>query len=145
MSVSRGLTSTVWPVWDCTGDPGSLSPPQLFSLLDQLAKTLHQFHPKATVWVSNQGFTQSQMSQFYAILATPQANSVYGIVYGPHARDTLTTTRAKVPAKYPIRLYPDLGHGLKSMYPNPLWPVVYAATEALNSQFSHLSMSLTLF
>ena len=41
----------------------------------------------------------------------------------------LAELRAKVPARYPIRHYPDITHSLQSQYPVPDWDVAYAVTE----------------
>src|SRR5882724_584982 len=51
------------------------------------------------------------------------------VVYGPQVRITLPELRAKVPAKYPIRRYPDITHSRHSQYPVPDWDVTYASTE----------------
>src|SRR5882724_4857439 len=51
------------------------------------------------------------------------------VVYGPQVRITLPELRAKVPAKYAIRRYPDITHSRHSQYPVPDWDVTYASTE----------------
>jgi hypothetical protein len=40
------------------------------------------------------------------------------------------SVRQRVPARYPIRLYPDVSHGLKTMTPQPNWVLQFALTEA---------------
>ena len=42
-----------------------------------------------------------------------------GIVYGPWVRIALPKLRARVPARYPIRRYPDITHSIHSEYPVP--------------------------
>ena len=41
----------------------------------------------------------------------------------------LSQLRAAVPAKYPIRRYPDITHSRHSQYPVPDWDLAYASTE----------------
>jgi hypothetical protein len=53
-----------------------------------------------------------------------------GIVYGPQSRLTLPRMRAAVPAKYPIRHYPDITHTRQSQFPVVDWDLAFALTEA---------------
>ena len=52
-----------------------------------------------------------------------------GVVYGPQVRVSLPELRKAVPAKYPIRDYPDITHSLRCQYPVPDWDVAYSLTE----------------
>ena len=51
------------------------------------------------------------------------------MVYGPQVRIPLPELRAKVPAQYPIRRYPDITHSRHSQYPVPDWDLAFATTE----------------
>ena len=53
-----------------------------------------------------------------------------GVVYGPQTRVSLPQLRKAVPARYPIRDYPDITHSLRCQYPVPDWDVAYSLTEA---------------
>ena len=44
-------------------------------------------------------------------------------------RMSLPQLRAAVPARYPIRHYPDITHSRQCQYPVPDWDVAYAVTE----------------
>ena len=79
------------------GDPGHTEPRHMFALLERQTANLRQFHPKAQMWVSPQGFTVDWMNQFYGLMAKQPA-WLTGIVFGPQVRDPLPTLRAKSPS-----------------------------------------------
>jgi hypothetical protein len=110
------------------GDPGHTAPKVLMALLEKQAENLRRFHPNAQMWVSPQSFSQDWLAEFLAILhAEPEWLS--GVVFGPQVRISLPDLRKVVPAKYPIRDYPDITHSLRCQYPVPDWDVAYSVTE----------------
>ena len=110
------------------GDPGHTQPKVLMSLLEKQTENLHRYHPKAQMWMSPQSFNREWMDEFLGLMKTePQWLS--GIVYGPQTRGSLADLRAAIPAKYPIRHYPDITHSRQSQYPVLDWDVAYAITE----------------
>ena len=109
------------------GDPGHTEPRHMFALLERQTASLRQFHPGATMWLSPQGFTVDWMNQFYDLMAT-QPSWLTGLVFGPQVRDPLPTLRAKIDARYQIRLYPDITHSLRAQYPVPDWDLAHAQT-----------------
>jgi hypothetical protein len=78
--------------------------------------------------MSPQGFDAEWMKEFYELMRAEPA-WLTGIVYGPQIRESLRQIRAGVPARYPIRLYPDITHSLNSQYPVPGWDLAYALTQ----------------
>ena len=50
--------------------------------------------------------------------------------FGPQVRVSLSRLRELVPARYPIRHYPDITHSRQCQYPVPDWDVAFAVTEA---------------
>ena len=110
------------------GDPGHTQPKYLMALLEKQAASLHRFHPKAQMWVSPQSFSAEWLDEFLALLKAEPA-WLGGVVYGPQVRVSLPELRKAVPAKYPIRDYPDITHSLRCQYPVPDWDVAYALTE----------------
>lgn len=111
------------------GDPGHTPPKVLMPVLEKQAELLHKYHPKATLWVSPQGFTEEWLQDFLAILKTEKPGWLTGIVYGPQNRNSLPDLREKLPPQYPIRLYPDITHTVKCQYPVPDWDVAFLLTE----------------
>jgi hypothetical protein len=111
------------------GDPGHTPPHTLMALLEKQAALLRRHHPRATLWVSPQGFTQEWMDEFLDLLKKEPA-WLAGVVYGPQTRMSLPQFRAAVPKRYPIRYYPDITHSRTCQYPVPDWDAAFALTEA---------------
>jgi hypothetical protein len=109
------------------GDPGHTRPRHLMALLEKQTANLHRYHPKAQMWVSPQSFTKEWMDEFLDLLKTEPA-WLAGIVYGPQVRMPLAELRKAVPARYPIRHYPDITHSLRCEYPVPDWDAAFART-----------------
>ena len=111
------------------GDPGHTRPGPLMALLEKQTANLKRFHPNAQMWVSPQSFSQVWLDEFVTILRTEPA-WLGGVVYGPQVRVSLPELRKAVPARYPIRDYPDITHSLRCQYAVPDWDVAYSLTEA---------------
>jgi hypothetical protein len=112
------------------GDPGHTQPKVLMALLEKQTENLHRYHPKAQMWVSPQSFNQPWLEEFVDILKREQPGWLSGVVFGPQVRVSLPRLRELVPAKYPIRHYPDITHSRQCQYPVADWDVAYALTEA---------------
>ncbi|MHB1556574.1 MAG: hypothetical protein ACYC61_03720 [Isosphaeraceae bacterium] len=110
------------------GDPGHTRPKYLMALLEKQAVNLRRYHPEAKMWVSPQSFSDEWLREFVAIVKT-EPSWLAGVVFGPQVRISLPELRAAIPAKYPIRDYPDITHSLRCQYPVPDWDVAYALTE----------------
>ncbi len=112
------------------GDPGHTQPKVLMALLEQQSRNLQQFHPKAKIWVSPQGFTQTWLDEFVDILKVGSLEWLGGVVYGPQVRISLPELRRRVPAQFAIRHYPDITHSRQCQFPVPDWDTAFATTEA---------------
>jgi len=110
------------------GDPGHTRPRVLMALLEKQAASLRRFHPGAQMWVSPQSFSQEWLDEFLALVRAEPA-WLGGVVYGPQVRVSLPELRKAIPAKYPVRDYPDITHSLRCQYPVPDWDVAYSLTE----------------
>jgi hypothetical protein len=110
------------------GDPGHTQPKVLFDLLEKQTANLHRFHPKAQMWMSPQSFNAAWMQEFFELMRREPA-WLSGIVYGPQVRISLPQLRAGIPARYPVRDYPDITHTRHCQYPVPGWDVAFALTE----------------
>lgn len=112
------------------GDPGHTAPKPMLAFLEKQKASLRRYHPKAQMWMSPQSFREEWMQEFFSIVDQPQTQSwLDGIVYGPQNRYNLPDLRARLPKKYPIRLYPDITHSVECQYPVPDWDIAYALTE----------------
>ena len=110
------------------GDPGHTPPPVLMPFLARVAEVLHRSHPRAGLWVSPQGFDQEWLDQFLQILRQEPA-WLTGVVHGPQVRISMADLRKAVPARYPIRTYPDITHSQQCQFPVPDWDVAFSLTE----------------
>ena len=108
--------------------PGTPVPRYLMALLEKQADNLRRYHPKAQMWVSPQSFSREWLDEFLALMQAEPA-WLSGVVFGPQVRVSLPELRKAVPAKYPIRDYPDITHSLRCQYPVPDWDVAYSLTE----------------
>ncbi len=103
------------------GDPGDTPPDVLLPWLSRMAAALHETHPDAKVWVSNQGFTPEQNEVLFGYLRSVEPDWLAGIVFGPWAKHSLAEARARTPQRFGIRRYPDICHTLRCQYPVPDW------------------------
>ncbi|MFI5459735.1 MAG: hypothetical protein ACHRXM_30285 [Isosphaerales bacterium] len=110
------------------GDPGHTRPQVLMALLEKQAANLRRFHPDAQMWVSPQSFPRQWLDEFLTLVRA-EPSWLGGVVYGPQVRVSLPELRKAIPAKYPIRDYPDITHSLRCQYPVPDWDVAYSLTE----------------
>jgi hypothetical protein len=81
------------------------------------------------MWMSPQSFNREWMDEFLGIMKS-EPKWLSGIVFGPQIRMSLPDLRKAIPARYPIRHYPDITHSRQSQYPVPDWDVAFAITEA---------------
>ena len=109
------------------GDPGHTPPGHMFALLEKQTANLRRFHPHGQMWMSPQGFTAAWMEEFYG-LVRKEPSWLTGIVFGPQVRDPLPLLRKQIPAKYPIRRYPDITHSMRAQYAVPFWDIAHALT-----------------
>jgi hypothetical protein len=114
------------------GDPGHTHPAVLMPFLERVAKVLHRSHPKAALWVSPQGFNQEWTDEFVAILKKEPA-WLTGVVHGPQVRLSMADLRKAVPARYPIRAYPDITHNQQCQFPAPDWDLAFSNCEGRES------------
>jgi len=117
------------------GDPGDTRPDILLALMEKTKQVLNRYHPKAQIWVSPQGFDRpgrnrvGWLKMFIDILQTQQPKWLDGVVFGPQVEMSLAELRKAVPARYPIRRYPDITHSMSCQYPVAGWDPAFRATE----------------
>src|SRR6266446_2867862 len=118
------------------GDPGDIRPDLLLDFMEKTKPVLNRYHPKAQIWVSPQGFDRPNVAHrrgwlkmFLDLLNEKQPSWLDGIVFGPQVETTLEKLRQAVPARYPLRQYPDITHSKSCQYPVPGWDRAYSDTE----------------
>jgi hypothetical protein len=110
------------------GDPGHTSPSLLFPLVAQQAALLRARNPEAPVYISSQGFDAAGFEAFYHEL-DKRPDWLTGVFVGPQTRDPLPLERTRIPARYPLILYPDIAHTMHAQFPVPRWWPEFALTE----------------
>jgi hypothetical protein len=115
------------------GDPGDTHPAVLLPFMEKQKKNLNQYHPKAQMWISPQGFDwkshrEGWMPAFIDIMQKDQPAWLDGVVFGPQIKMSLPELRKAIPDKYPIRRYPDITHCRSSQYAVPNWDNAYRST-----------------
>ncbi len=116
------------------GDPGHNAPEDLLPYLAELAKRLRAVHPRGRVWLSLQGFDQKKAEWVYQYLERESPDWLAGLVAGPSS-PPLAGTRRRLPAKYRLRLYPDITHNKICQFQVPQLDQAIALTlgrEAVN-------------
>ncbi|QNI38403.1 hypothetical protein H7846_03270 [Edaphobacter sp. 4G125] len=112
------------------GDPGHTDPKNMLPLLEKQKASLRKTHPKLQMWMSPQSFNAEWTTEFLKMAAEPHTQSwLDGIVFGPQNRLSIGELRKALPAKYPIRFYPDITHSIQSQYSVNNWDLAYALTE----------------
>jgi len=116
------------------GDPGDTHPRILLPFMKKQKELLNRYHPKAQIWVSPQGFDREGkgrdgwLKAFFDILQNEQPQWLDGVVFGPQVETSLANLRKEVPARYPIRRYPDITHCRSCQYAVPDWDSAYRST-----------------
>jgi hypothetical protein len=126
------------------GDPGNTPPEAMIPYLEELAALLHKHHPNAKVWVSSQKWGLAGVKYFTDYMRAKQPDWLAGMVYGPSSPGSPQQLRQMVPAKYGLRLYPDITHALRCQYPFPYldepWAQGYARqpVQPRPTQYAHI-------
>lgn len=112
------------------GDPGHTEPKYMMALLEKEKANLRKTHPQLQMWMSPQSFNAAWMEEFYQIVKDPHTLTwLDGIVYGPQNRSSINDLRKSLPARLPIRFYPDITHSIQSQYSINNWDIAFAITE----------------
>ena len=110
------------------GDPGSNPVSLLMPFLQDVYTQLNYLHPDAGVWVSNQGFTPEQNTEFFDYLTNQHPTWLRGVVFGPWTKISMVEERTRTPEQYRLRHYPDITHNVRCQYPVPQWDRALALT-----------------
>ena len=108
------------------GDGGIAPARDLMPFLEGLAPILHEIHPDAKLWVSNQTFSKEENDYVFDLLQKQQPKWLDGVVYGPWTKLGPDEMRKRTAANYPLRLYPDITHNVRCQYPVPNWDRAFA-------------------
>jgi hypothetical protein len=116
------------------GDPGATHPTILLPFMERQKRNLNHYHPDAQMWLSPQGFDwrgknrEGWLRVFLDMLQTDQPAWLDGVVFGPQVAIGLPELREEVPARYPIRRYPDITHSGGGQYEVDDWDDAFDRT-----------------
>lgn len=109
------------------GDPGRNPPELVLPFLEDLAGRMSPLHPEGRIWLSLQWFTPPQIDFVYQYLEKESPAWFAGLVAGPSG-PPVAATRQRLPARYRLRLYPDVTHNKLCQYQVLEWDQAYALT-----------------
>lgn len=101
------------------GDPGSLPADEFIARCKIFKKILNESHPGAKLMPSAQAphGIENWGNDFIREICNISDGSIDGIITGPNHAFPLNELRRRVPARYPIRFYPDITHNLRCEHP----------------------------
>lgn len=100
------------------GDPGDYDADEFISRCRDFSRLLKEYHPNAEMWPSAQqphsipNWGEKLISELQKL-----PDEIDGIITGPNHAFEMDELRRRVPAKYPIRFYPDITHNVRCEYP----------------------------
>lgn len=100
------------------GDPGNLDPEEMFVRGRDFYAILKGNHPDSKIWPSAQEprHKENWGDRFIACLET-SGDEIGGVIQGPNRAFTTDELRRRVPARYPLRFYPDITHNVRCEHP----------------------------
>lgn len=100
------------------GDPGDYNADEFIRRCRDFSRLLKEYHPNAEMWPSAQqphsipNWGEKLMDELEKL-----PDGIDGIITGPNHAFEMDELRRRVPAKYPIRFYPDITHNVRCEYP----------------------------
>ncbi|MBQ3497616.1 MAG: hypothetical protein IJA87_00660 [Clostridia bacterium] len=100
------------------GDPGEMDGDDFVKRCIAISKVLKSVKPNAEMWPSAQAphsnitWPEDFMGEMEKL-----PDEITGVITGPNHAFLMDDLRRKLPAKYPIRFYPDITHNVRCEYP----------------------------
>lgn len=100
------------------GDPGDYPADAFMERVRAISDALGRVHPQAQMWPSAQApHSVPDWGDVFIREMEKLPQEIDGVITGPNRAFPLDVLRRKLPAQYPIRLYPDLTHNVRCEYP----------------------------
>lgn len=100
------------------GDPGELYADEFTTRCIKISKLLKKLHPSAQMQPSAQApHKYKDWGDALIRELENEPDEIDALIMGPNHAFPMHEMRKKVPAKYPIRFYPDITHNLRCEYP----------------------------
>lgn len=100
------------------GDPGEFEASEFIERCRAISNELKRSHPNAEMWPSaQQPHSIPTWGEDLIKELEKLPDEIDGIITGPNRAFEIDELRRRLPAKYPIRLYPDITHNVRCEYP----------------------------
>lgn len=100
------------------GDPGEYNADEFVLRCREISKALKSVHPEAQMWPSaQQPHSIPTWGETFIKEMEKLPEEIDGVIIGPNKAFPIDVLRRRLPAKYPIRLYPDITHNVRCEYP----------------------------
>ena len=100
------------------GDPGDLYADEFIHRVEEISRLLKRYHPQAKIFPSAQAPHQyPDWGEVFLREMEKMPSLIDGVILGPNRAMDLDELRMRLPEEYPIRLYPDITHNVRSEYP----------------------------
>lgn len=130
------------------GDPGDMQGEAFVQRCVKMKREMQKVFPNIQMWPSAQApHEYPDWGERFAKEMAKCPEEIDGVIYGPNHAMPLDELRRKIDKRYPIRLYPDIGHNVRCETPVHFdrddWHYALAATlsrEAVNprpSEYRH--------
>ena len=87
----------------------------------EISKALKSVHPNAQMWPSaQQPHSIPTWGETFIKEMEKLPEEIDGVIIGPNKAFPIDVLRRRLPAKYPIRLYPDITHNVRTIKNVPL-------------------------
>ena len=119
------------------GDPGEYPADEFLKRVCAISHAMRETHPQAQMWPSAQApHSVPDWGERFMEGMQLMPPEIDGVITGPNRAFPLDELRRRLPARYPIRLYPDITHNVRCEYPVhfPRDDWHYALTTALSRE-----------
>ena len=100
------------------GDPGEMDGDDFVKRCIAISKVLKSVKPDAEMWPSAQApHSNITWPEDFMGEMNKLPDEITGVITGPNHAFLMDDLRRKLPAKYPIRFYPDITHNVRCEYP----------------------------
>lgn len=100
------------------GDPGDMQGEAFVQRCIKMKRELRKVFPKIQMWPSAQApHEYPDWGERFVREMSKLPEEIDGIIYGPNHAMPLDELRRKIDKRYPIRLYPDIGHNVRCETP----------------------------
>ncbi len=100
------------------GDPGELPAEEFISRCKVISRSAKSAVPGVQMWPSAQApHSIPGWGEEFIDCMNALPEEIDGVIYGPNHALPLEELRRRLPAKYPLRFYPDITHNVRCEYP----------------------------